>query len=86
MIPAGAAHQVCNLADCIKVACDFVSPRQYRNPASTIASLDCSYLGLKQTMSVVARFLSKSSEMRIQRACGKRMSCNSQTWSGECDC
>ncbi|KAI0677004.1 Clavaminate synthase-like protein [Trametes maxima] len=25
-IPAGCAHQVCNLADCIKVACDFVSP------------------------------------------------------------
>lgn len=24
-IPAGCAHQVCNLADCIKVACDFVS-------------------------------------------------------------
>ena len=25
-IPAGCAHQVCNYADCIKVACDFVSP------------------------------------------------------------
>ena len=25
-IPAGCAHQVLNLADCIKVACDFVSP------------------------------------------------------------
>ncbi|TDL29141.1 hypothetical protein BD410DRAFT_757791 [Rickenella mellea] len=25
-IPAGCAHQVANLADCIKVACDFVSP------------------------------------------------------------
>ncbi|KAI5122159.1 hypothetical protein M0805_007058 [Coniferiporia weirii] len=25
-IPAGCAHQVCNLADTIKVACDFVSP------------------------------------------------------------
>lgn len=25
-IPAGCAHQVCNLSDCIKVACDFVSP------------------------------------------------------------
>ncbi|BFZ58899.1 hypothetical protein PYCC9005_005967 [Savitreella phatthalungensis] len=25
-IPAGCAHQVCNLAGCIKVACDFVSP------------------------------------------------------------
>lgn len=25
-IPAGCAHQVCNLADCVKVACDFVSP------------------------------------------------------------
>ncbi|KAH9927146.1 Clavaminate synthase-like protein [Epithele typhae] len=25
-IPAGCAHQVCNLADCIKVAADFVSP------------------------------------------------------------
>ncbi|EIN10255.1 hypothetical protein PUNSTDRAFT_142322 [Punctularia strigosozonata HHB-11173 SS5] len=25
-IPAGCAHQVCNLADCIKVATDFVSP------------------------------------------------------------
>ncbi|KIM21613.1 hypothetical protein M408DRAFT_101995 [Serendipita vermifera MAFF 305830] len=25
-IPAGCAHQVCNLADCIKVAVDFVSP------------------------------------------------------------
>ncbi|TFY60066.1 hypothetical protein EVG20_g7560 [Dentipellis fragilis] len=25
-IPAGCAHQVCNLADCIKVAIDFVSP------------------------------------------------------------
>lgn len=24
-IPAGCAHQVCNLADCIKVATDFVS-------------------------------------------------------------
>ncbi|KAI0080657.1 hypothetical protein K474DRAFT_1614902 [Panus rudis PR-1116 ss-1] len=26
LIPAGCAHQVCNLADSIKVACDFVSP------------------------------------------------------------
>ncbi|TBU31981.1 Clavaminate synthase-like protein [Dichomitus squalens] len=26
LVPAGCAHQVCNLADCIKVACDFVSP------------------------------------------------------------
>ncbi|TFY68723.1 hypothetical protein EVG20_g3448 [Dentipellis fragilis] len=25
-IPAGCAHQVCNLADCVKVAVDFVSP------------------------------------------------------------
>ncbi|ORX39603.1 hypothetical protein BD324DRAFT_614310 [Kockovaella imperatae] len=25
-IPAGCAHQVCNLADCIKIAIDFVSP------------------------------------------------------------
>ncbi|KAN0061482.1 hypothetical protein ACQY0O_006329 [Thecaphora frezii] len=25
-IPAGCAHQVCNLADCIKVAVDFISP------------------------------------------------------------
>ncbi|BFZ64625.1 hypothetical protein YB2330_005775 [Saitoella coloradoensis] len=25
-IPAGCAHQVCNLTSCIKVACDFVSP------------------------------------------------------------
>jgi lysine-specific demethylase 3 len=25
-IPAGCAHQVCNLADCIKIALDFVSP------------------------------------------------------------
>ncbi|RDX39951.1 hypothetical protein OH76DRAFT_1334154, partial [Lentinus brumalis] len=25
-IPAGCAHQVCNLADCIKIASDFVSP------------------------------------------------------------
>jgi len=25
-IPAGCAHQVCNLADCVKVASDFVSP------------------------------------------------------------
>lgn len=25
-IPAGCAHQVCNFSDCIKVACDFVSP------------------------------------------------------------
>ncbi|KIK53067.1 hypothetical protein GYMLUDRAFT_179392, partial [Collybiopsis luxurians FD-317 M1] len=25
-IPAGCAHQVCNLADCIKVAIDFISP------------------------------------------------------------
>lgn len=25
-IPAGCAHQVLNLADCVKVACDFVSP------------------------------------------------------------
>lgn len=25
-IPAGCAHQVCNFSDCIKAACDFVSP------------------------------------------------------------
>ncbi|KAL4082085.1 hypothetical protein V8B97DRAFT_161135 [Scleroderma yunnanense] len=25
-VPAGCAHQVCNLADCVKVAIDFVSP------------------------------------------------------------
>jgi len=25
-IPAGCAHQVCNLADCMKIAIDFVSP------------------------------------------------------------
>ena len=28
-IPAGCAHQVCNLADCIKIALDFVSPREW---------------------------------------------------------
>ena len=27
-IPAGCAHQVCNLSDCIKIALDFVSPRK----------------------------------------------------------
>ncbi|KAJ1023199.1 hypothetical protein NDA16_003352 [Ustilago loliicola] len=27
LIPAGCAHQVCNLTDCIKVAVDFVSPQ-----------------------------------------------------------
>lgn len=27
LVPAGCAHQVANLADCIKVACDFVSPQ-----------------------------------------------------------
>jgi lysine-specific demethylase 3 len=27
-IPAGCAHQVCNLAGCIKIALDFVSPRE----------------------------------------------------------
>lgn len=26
-VPAGCAHQVCNLSDCIKIATDFVSPR-----------------------------------------------------------
>jgi len=25
-VPAGCAHQVCNLTSCVKVACDFVSP------------------------------------------------------------
>lgn len=30
-IPAGCAHQVCNLADCIKIAIDFVSPRKLSN-------------------------------------------------------
>lgn len=35
MVPAGCAHQVCNLADCIKIACDFVSPREcWRKRAS----------------------------------------------------
>jgi lysine-specific demethylase 3 len=29
-IPAGCAHQVCNLADCIKIALDFVSTRESR--------------------------------------------------------
>jgi hypothetical protein len=29
-IPAGCAHQVCNLADCIKIALDFVSPREWQ--------------------------------------------------------
>ncbi|KAL7412661.1 hypothetical protein BDY24DRAFT_416039 [Mrakia frigida] len=29
-IPAGCAHQVCNLADCIKVALDFISPENVR--------------------------------------------------------
>ncbi|WVR04951.1 hypothetical protein IAU60_001963 [Kwoniella sp. DSM 27419] len=29
-IPAGCAHQVCNLADCIKIALDFVSPHNVR--------------------------------------------------------
>jgi lysine-specific demethylase 3 len=29
-IPAGCAHQVCNLTSCIKVACDFVSPHCIR--------------------------------------------------------
>lgn len=28
-IPAGCAHQVCNLANCIKIAIDFVSPREF---------------------------------------------------------
>ncbi|WWC61433.1 uncharacterized protein I303_104017 [Kwoniella dejecticola CBS 10117] len=29
-IPAGCAHQVCNLADCIKIALDFVSPHNVK--------------------------------------------------------
>ncbi|WWC85206.1 uncharacterized protein L201_000065 [Kwoniella dendrophila CBS 6074] len=29
-IPAGCAHQVCNLSDCIKIALDFVSPHNVR--------------------------------------------------------
>lgn len=31
-IPAGCAHQVCNLANCIKIALDFVSPRKLGLP------------------------------------------------------
>lgn len=38
-IPAGCAHQVCNLAPCIKVACDFVSPENVTR-SSTIAAAD----------------------------------------------
>ena len=30
LIPAGCAHQVCNLSGCIKVACDFVSPENQK--------------------------------------------------------
>ena len=30
-IPAGAAHQVQNLADCVKIALDFVSPQGVAN-------------------------------------------------------
>ncbi|KZS95122.1 Clavaminate synthase-like protein [Sistotremastrum niveocremeum HHB9708] len=33
-IPAGCAHQVCNLADCIKVAVDFVSPENVEHCAT----------------------------------------------------
>ncbi|KAJ3099571.1 hypothetical protein HK100_004868 [Physocladia obscura] len=29
-VPAGCAHQVCNYKDCIKAACDFVSPENLR--------------------------------------------------------
>ncbi|KAJ3135049.1 hypothetical protein HK100_003065 [Physocladia obscura] len=29
-VPAGCAHQVCNYMDCIKAACDFVSPENLR--------------------------------------------------------
>ncbi|WVQ70399.1 uncharacterized protein L199_008626 [Kwoniella botswanensis] len=29
-IPAGCAHQVCNLADCVKIALDFVSPHNVK--------------------------------------------------------
>ena len=37
-IPAGCAHQVCNLTPCIKVACDFVSPENvHRCSAITLA-------------------------------------------------
>lgn len=38
-IPAGCAHQVCNLANCIKIALDFVSPR---------ASSKCSSADIRQ--------------------------------------
>lgn len=37
-IPAGCAHQVCNLTPCIKVACDFVSPQNvHRCSSITVA-------------------------------------------------
>lgn len=29
MVPAHCAHQVCNANDSIKIACDFVSPREF---------------------------------------------------------
>ncbi|KAG8865374.1 hypothetical protein FRB96_000264 [Tulasnella sp. 330] len=58
-IPAGCAHQVCNLADCIKVAVDFVSPenidrcegltREFRKQNQSAAWKD-DVLQLRQTM------------------------------------
>ncbi|KAG9027471.1 hypothetical protein FRB95_007741 [Tulasnella sp. JGI-2019a] len=58
-IPAGCAHQVCNLADCIKVAVDFVSPenidrcegltREFREQNQSMAWKD-DVLQLRQTM------------------------------------
>jgi lysine-specific demethylase 3 len=36
-IPAGCAHQVCNLADCIKIALDFVSTRQLASATPILA-------------------------------------------------
>lgn len=46
MIPAYCAHQVCNLSDCIKIACDFVSPRKFESYQiyglrSTLSSRPC---------------------------------------------
>lgn len=39
LIPAGCAHQVCNLTPCIKIACDFVSPENVQR-CSIITTAD----------------------------------------------
>ena len=55
-IPAGCAHQVCNLADCIKIALDFVSPRKWLRDRDVVLGVDLAQDNVSRCQQLVHDF------------------------------